>query len=229
VHPQHAPMQQNKIASRKNIRCLPVHEDLALRTNLRNFLEGQPDFEVVGEARNAAECVRKIISARPDVIIADSVTFGLSLCEAELLVRRECPNTKLLFLTVRSNFTLQSVETRMRSSSRQQTSLEELVSMIRNVCGDRTGFAEAAPVETSRGDFPPQPRQRALTAREHEVLKLLAEGNTVRAAASTLGLSSKTVDVHKFNLMRKLGIHNKAQLVMWAVRKRVVDIPISRY
>lgn len=223
MHPQHAPMQQNKIASRKNIRCLPVHEDLALRTNLRTFLEGQPDFEVVGEARNAAECVRKIISARPDVIIADSVTFGLSLCEAELLVRRECPNTKLLFLTMRPNFTLQSVETRMSSPSTQQTSLEELVGMIRNVCGDRPGFGEAPSAETRRCDLPPQPRQRALTAREHEVLKLLAEGKTVRTAASALGLSSKTVDVHKFNLMRKLGIHNKAQLVMWALRERVME------
>ena len=71
------------------------------------------------------------------------------------------------------------------------------------------------------------PRERALTAREREVLKLLAEGKTVRAAATVLGLSSKTVDAHKFNLMRKLGIHNKAELVMWAIRKKVVKIPAN--
>ena len=71
------------------------------------------------------------------------------------------------------------------------------------------------------------PQERALTAREREVLKLLAEGKTVRAAATVLGLSSKTVDAHKFNLMRKLGIHNKAQLVMWAIQKRVVKIPVN--
>jgi len=71
------------------------------------------------------------------------------------------------------------------------------------------------------------PQERALTAREREVLKLLAEGKTVRAAAAVLGLSSKTVDAHKFNLMRKLGIHNKAQLVMWAIQKRVVKIPAN--
>lgn len=64
----------------------------------------------------------------------------------------------------------------------------------------------------------------ALTVREREVVKLLAEGKTVRATASILGLSSKTVDAHKFNLMRKLNIHNKAALVMWAVRKKVVKI-----
>ena len=66
-----------------------------------------------------------------------------------------------------------------------------------------------------------------LTAREREVLKLLAEGRTVRSAAGVLGLSVKTVDAHKFNLMRKLGIHNKAELVMWAIQKRVVKLPAS--
>jgi DNA-binding NarL/FixJ family response regulator len=73
----------------------------------------------------------------------------------------------------------------------------------------------------------PFPRERVLTAREQEVLKLLAEGKTVRAAAMVLGLSSKTVDAHKFNLMRKLGIHNKAELVMWAIQKRVVKLPAN--
>jgi DNA-binding NarL/FixJ family response regulator len=66
-----------------------------------------------------------------------------------------------------------------------------------------------------------------LTARENEVLKLLAEGRTVRSVAGVLGLSIKTVDAHKFNLMRKLGIHNKAELVMWAIRKRVVKVPVN--
>ncbi len=71
------------------------------------------------------------------------------------------------------------------------------------------------------------PHERALTARELEVLKLLAEGKTVRAAAMVLGVSSKTVDAHKFNLMRKLGIHNKAELVMWAIQKKVLKIPAN--
>ena len=71
------------------------------------------------------------------------------------------------------------------------------------------------------------PQERALTAREREVLKLLAGGKTVRVAATVLGVSSKTVDAHKFNLMRKLGIHNKAELVMWAIQRRVVKLPAN--
>src|SRR5260370_38001558 len=72
----------------------------------------------------------------------------------------------------------------------------------------------------------PAPR-RVLTAREREVLKLLAQGRTVRSAASILGVSAKTADTHKFNLMRKLRIHNKAQLAMWAMQERVVKIPAN--
>jgi DNA-binding NarL/FixJ family response regulator len=71
----------------------------------------------------------------------------------------------------------------------------------------------------------PRQQGRTLTGREREVLTLLAEGKTVRAAATALGLSRKTVDNHKSNLMRKLGVHNKAQLVMCAIRARMVNIP----
>jgi two-component system, NarL family, response regulator NreC len=84
--------------------------------------------------------------------------------------------------------------------------------------------------ERRRGELsPPEmlPRKRVLTAREREVLKLLAEGRTVRTTAVVLGLSVKTVDAHKFNLMRKLGIHNKAELVMWAIQKKVVKVPAN--
>jgi DNA-binding NarL/FixJ family response regulator len=66
-----------------------------------------------------------------------------------------------------------------------------------------------------------------LTAREREVLQLLAQGKTVRSAATILGLSTKTVDAHKFNLMRKLGVHNKAELVMWAIHTKLVKLPAN--
>lgn len=88
-------------------------------------------------------------------------------------------------------------------------------------------FIELAPENILRQTGNPaivSREERSLTAREREVVKLLAEGKTVRATASILGLSSKTVDAHKFNLMRKLNIHNKAALVLWAVREKVVKI-----
>ena len=98
--------------------------------------------------------------------------------------------------------------------------------MIREIHAAKTGFDELS--RTPRMATPEDesaPRKRSLTAREREVLKLLAEGRTVRSAATELGLSVKTVDAHKFNLMRKLGIHNKAELVMCAIQQRLVKMP----
>ena len=89
---------------------------------------------------------------------------------------------------------------------------------------------KVVPLPAQVSEFPVEEmasRKRTLTAREREVLKLLAEGRTVRSVAAILGLSVKTVDAHKFNLMRKLGIHNKAELVMWAIQKKVVKLPVN--
>ncbi|MGA9307061.1 MAG: response regulator transcription factor [Candidatus Sulfotelmatobacter sp.] len=211
------------------IRCLLAHDHVLLRQGLRRLLEDEPDIDVVGEAGNAAECLRKVYELRPDVLVADAGTFGLAATEAEILVTRESPKTKIVFLSMQDRDSSPFVSLRATTGAVRQTSAQELVEMVRNSgSGDRTNGSD----ERSRPDLQPvverlSRSERALTAREREVLKLLAEGKTVRAAAIVLGLSSKTVDAHKFNLMRKLGIHNKAELVMWAIQKRVVKIPAN--
>jgi two-component system response regulator NreC len=211
------------------IRCLLAHDHVLLRQGLRRLLEDEPDIDVVGEAGNAAECLRKVYELRPDVLVADTGTFGLAAAEAEILVTRESPQTKIVFLSMQDRDSSPFVSLRASTGAVRQTSAEELVEMVRN---SRGGGRTTDPDERSRPDLQPAAErlsrsERALTAREREVLKLLAEGKTVRAAAIVLGLSSKTVDAHKFNLMRKLGIHNKAELVMWAIQKRVVKIPAN--
>jgi DNA-binding NarL/FixJ family response regulator len=232
-----------------------------LRQGLHRLLQDEPDMDVVGEAGNAAECLRKLYEFRPDVLITDTRTFDLPAAEIELLVARESSHTKIAFLSMQE----QSIapfggsQRPLGICAVRQTSAEDLVDMVRNLCGDIVASHEVAnnisanhvatnhiqPRHISTSHLPmdqqeaparravqrfnerPFPQERALTAREREVLKLLAEGKTVRVAATLLGVSSKTVDAHKFNLMRKLGIHNKAELVMWAIRKRVVKLPAN--
>ena len=165
------------------------------------------------------------------MLVADTDTFGLPAAEAELLVTRESPQTKMVFLSgqEQGSSPFGGLNSATGACAVRQTSAQEVVEIIRGShSADRAHDSEAH----SRRDLPRPaetifPRERALTAREREVLKLLAEGKTVRAAATVLGLSSKTVDAHKFNLMRKLGIHNKAELVMWAIQQRVVKIPAN--
>jgi two-component system response regulator NreC len=214
----------------KEIRCLLVHDHVLLRQGLRRLLEDEADMEVVAEAGNAAEALRKVFEYRPEIVITDAHIFDCAADQIEWLILQESPYSKVLFLTTdEGDDMLREARADATSCVVRQTSAEELVEMVRKTHATRKTVISDL-LERRREELPPPemlPRKRVLTAREREVLKLLAEGKTVRSAAGVLGLSIKTVDAHKFNLMRKLGIHNKAELVMWAIQKRVVKVPMS--
>ncbi|HEV2398240.1 MAG TPA: response regulator transcription factor [Candidatus Sulfotelmatobacter sp.] len=207
----------------RSIRCALVHDVVLLRQGLRRLLEDEPDISVVAEAGNAAEALRGIFEQRPEVVILATHIFGYPTERAEKLVLQECPATKVVFLTTREAEEPQTAQNGSTYAARH-TSAEELIGMVRSAVGVQTGSLMGS---EERGPVEFVPRHRMLTAREQEVLKLLAEGRTVRSVAGILGLSIKTVDAHKFNLMRKLGIHNKAELVMWAIQKKVVKVPVN--
>jgi two-component system response regulator NreC len=191
------------------------------------MLADEPDVEVIAEAGNAAEALRQISEHRPHVVIADTRLFGCPPDEAERMIVQESPHSSVIFLpldgyaeTFVAPESLVPIKHAMRG-----TSVHELVNMVRNAA-DR----DSPPLSTQLSELSVEEigtRKRVLTTREREVLKLLAEGRTVRTVAGVLGLSVKTVDAHKFNLMRKLGIHNKAELVMWAIQKKVVKLPVN--
>ena len=227
----HTQIQREEIPGRK-ISCVLVHDHVLLRQGVRRLLLDEPDFEVVAEASNAAEALQRVFECRPDMVIADARTLGLSAHDAESLILQESPRSKIVFLHANEDSrsdTLLPVEGKVGCAARE-TSAEELVQMVRS-----SHYHDGASVREmprpQENEWDPagvlQPKRRVLTEREREVLKLLAEGQTVRSAAGILGLSVKTVDAHKFNLMRKLGIHNKAELVMWAIGKRVVKLPAN--
>lgn len=228
--PTQIPMEN--VLPGEKIRCVLVHDHLLLREGVRRLLEDEPDIEVVSEAGDAAEAARRVFEFRPDVVIVDAAAFDSPASEVELCLLRESPHSKILFLSMQEEAESDCSETANGTAgcAVRQTSAQELVSMVRSAhhakpSGYHGPFLASADRQRPGDGF--SSRKRPLTAREREVLKLLAEGRTVRATASMLNLSVKTVDAHKFNLMRKLGIHNKAELVMWAIQKRVVKIPVN--
>lgn len=207
----------------KNIRCVVAHDHVLLRQGLCRLLEDEPDIAVVAEAGNAAEALRRVFEHRPEVVIAAVHIFKCDTDSSERLILRQSPKSNVLFLRPdRHELAVHSLAEGAGHADRH-TSAEELVEMVRSAAVRRSsipGIEDVSP-------WPIRPRTRVLTDREREVLKLLAEGRTVRSAADILGVSAKTVDAHKFNLMRKLGIHNKAELVMWAIQKKVVKVPVN--
>ena len=226
----HAHVHQDRPSgNNKKIRCLLAHDHVLLRQGLRRLLEDEPDIEVVAEAGDAAGALEMLAELRPEVVITDASVFALARGQAEQLILRASARSKVVLLSFdEGNDPLSESQTGKPNWAVRQTSARELVEMIRRAHFRERGVMQEMP-RLDREARPPEKASRGtiLTPREREVLELLAEGKTVRSAAGILGLSVKTVDAHKFNLMRKLAVHNKAELVMWAIQKKYVKLPAN--
>jgi len=210
----------------KKIRCLVAHDIAWLRQGVVRLLNDEPDIKVIAQAEDPVQTLREVFTHRPEIVVVDHHIFEGTASQTERLILRESPHSKVLFLTNHDEES-RGDEFNETACAVRRTSAEELVAMVRMTADILTTDQERARDVAGWPNSPAPPRRRELTAREREVLKLLAEGQTVRSAANILGLSSKTVDAHKFNLMRKLGVHNKAELVMWAIQRKVVKVPAN--
>ena len=216
------------------IRCVIADDHEMLRYGVRRLLEDAADFAVVGEAGDAAEALKLVLEHRPDLVLLDISMPGMSSFEAGRLIEEHCTGTRIVYLTMHED--REYVQQALRSGASgyllKDTPAPVLLRALREV--HRGGRSLSPQVETKLKDDASPGKQAArvplrrstLTLREREVMKLLAEGNTVKKAAAVLGVSVKTVEAHKFNLMRKLEIHNKAQLVTVAIQKKILPIPV---
>jgi two-component system, NarL family, response regulator NreC len=218
----------------EGIRCVIADDHEMLRYGVRRLLEDAPDFTVVGEAGDAAEALKLVLQHRPDLVLLDIGMPGMSSFEAARLIEEHCTGTRIVYLTMHED--REYVQQALRSGASgyllKDTPAAILVHALRGV---HRGEQSLSPqIETKlQGDAALRQqaarvplRRSNLTLREREVMKLLAEGNTVKKAAAALGVSVKTVEAHKFNLMRKLDIHNKAQLVTVAIQKKILPVPV---
>lgn len=217
----------------QRIRCVIADDHALLREGVRRLLEDDPAFEVVAEAANAGEALKLVLEFRPDLILLDISMPGMSSFEAGRLIAERCAGTRIVYLTMHEDeeYVLQALRSGASGYLVKDTPAPKLRQALKDVYrGERSLSPEVlGKLEDVRLRDPqlrPRPRSTTLTPREREVMKLLAEGHTARQSAGLLGVSIKTVEAHKFNLMRKLDIHNKAQLVTAAIQKKIVSVPV---
>lgn len=214
------------------LRILLTDDHTLFRQGLKSLLEAEYDMQVIGEARDGQEAVDRALELKPDLVIMDIGMPGLSSFEAARQIRRVLPDTRILFLTMYDDedYLAQCLEAGASGYVLKDTPAEQLVAAVREI---RRGGKYLSPmilsrlVEDIRSRKPAErfkPRISTLTPREREVLKFLAEGLSVKEIAVMLKLSTKTVEAHKFNLMRKLDLHNKAQLVQYAIKRKIIKI-----
>ncbi|HXA52957.1 MAG TPA: response regulator transcription factor [Candidatus Acidoferrum sp.] len=216
------------------IRILLTDDHTLFRQGIRTLIAAEPDMEVVGEAANASDAVALAGNTHPDVVLMDIGMTGMSSFEATRLIRKERPDTRVVFLSMYDDedYLAECVEIGAAGYILKESPVEQLTTGIREV--HRGGSYLSPRLLTrlvddfrmqGRGGAIRQPRFGTLTKREREILKMLAEGRSVKEIATGFDLSVKTVEAHKFNLMRKLDIHNKAQLVQYAIQKKIIRLP----
>ncbi|HYU46127.1 MAG TPA: response regulator transcription factor [Terriglobales bacterium] len=221
--------------SSQPIRCVIADDHAVLRYGVRRLLEDNSDFAVVGEASDATEALKLVLEEHPDLVLLDIGMPGMSSFEAGRLIEGHCSGTRVVYLTMHEDqdYVAQAFRSGASGYLLKDTPAPRLLHALREIHrGERVLSPQVMAQFKGEGIPGTDParvplRRGTLTLREREVMKLLAEGHTVRQVAAVLGVSIKTVDAHKFNLMRKLDIHNKAQLVTTAIRKKILRMPVT--
>jgi two-component system, NarL family, response regulator NreC len=202
-----------------------------VRRGLRSLLEAEAGFAIVGEAGDGLEAVRLVERLQPAVVVLDLMMPGLSGLEALRIIRQRSPRTRVVVLSMHSSnaFIAEALKNGAIGYVLKGSSEEDLVRAVREAAAGRrflsppvTDIAIDAYIEQARaGPFDPH---ETLTAREREVLQLAAEGQTNPEIAARLHISQRTVENHRANLMRKLGLQNQSELVRHAVRHGLIPL-----
>ncbi|HZE27892.1 MAG TPA: response regulator transcription factor [Terriglobales bacterium] len=206
-----------------NISVLLVDDHSLVRRGFRRLLEDEPDIAVVGEAGDGAEAVRLAQELKPDVIVMDCAMPGTSGLIATRQILQTSPQQAILMLSMHSEETLvrQALEAGARGYVLKNAVDLELPAAIRKVAA---GEVVLDP-QVSRPGALKGERNGGLTVRELEILQLIVDGKSNKEIADQLGLSANTVAVHRANIMDALGIHKTAELVVYAIRNGLVNIP----
>jgi DNA-binding NarL/FixJ family response regulator len=211
-------------------RILVADDHEVVRKGLIAILQPQPDWQICGEACNGREAIEKAKQLMPDVIVMDVSMPGLNGLEATRQIMKANPATKVLILTLHDSDQIihDVLNVGARGYLLKSDSGCELVAAVEALLQDKTYFTPkvAAMVLQGylRGGTSFAPGRNPLTPREREVVQLLAEGSSTKEVAVVLGLSVKTAETHRSNIMRKLQFHSVSDLVLYAVRNNIVQV-----
>jgi DNA-binding NarL/FixJ family response regulator len=220
----------------KRLRILIADDHELLRHGVRSLLQSHEGWEVCGEAVDGRDAVRKAAQLNPDVVVLDIGMPNLNGLDAARDILHDEPGTMVLILTIdESEQVMREVlNAGARGFLLKSDAARDLVAAVEALQQHRTFFtskvAEIVLDGYLKGKQPAlrtEVPQERLTRREREVVQLLAEGKTTKEVASVLGMSVKTAETHRSNIMRKLNLRSVSQLVLYAVRNNIVQVSVS--
>jgi two-component system, NarL family, response regulator NreC len=195
-----------------------------VREGLRALLKGVPDVRLIGEAADGHEALRLVEQLRPQVLVADLMMPGLPGFELTRLIRRKATRTQVVVLSMHADapYVLEALRSGALAYVVKDAGADQLVQAIR-AAAEGKRYLSPPLSESALGAFGkhgkvPEDPFETLTAREREVLRLTAEGLSGSAVAEQLFISPRTVETHRANIMRKLGVKNQKELIRYAVQ-----------
>lgn len=212
-------------------RILLADDHGIVRQGLRAVLARDAALEVIGESSNGRETVRLAEALQPNVVIMDISMPQLNGIEAAKQIVKSSPRTHIIILSMHSDETylIRALQAGVKGYLLKESAEEDLIRAVRMVSQGKPFFSPAV-TNALLADYMRDMQGRnlrdsydLLTEREREVLQLLAEGKSNKEAATVLDVSTNTVETHRTNLMQKLGLHNTAEIVLYAVRKKIIQ------
>lgn len=211
------------------IRVMLTDDHDLVRAGLRALLERIPNVSVIGEADNGREALRMIEVLAPQVVLMDVLMPELNGLDATARAASQFPNTRILILSMNSGqeFVLQALQSGAAGYLLKNIDPQELELAIKAVARGETYFSSSISQQVIQAclktNGAPTSSLQKLTQRQREILQLIAEGNSTKGIASKLGISVKTVETHRADLMDTVGIHDIAGLTRYAIRMGLIS------
>lgn len=213
------------------IKILIVDDHDLVREGIRTMLEQDSGLEVVGECGDGQEAIRAVRELEPDVVLMDvALPGGIGGLEATEAILSERPETRVIMLTQygEREYIRRALKVGAQGYLLKRSASSQLKEAIRTVFQGRRYLHPVAADElvelVTSGESLEEEAYERLTQRERQVLKLLAEGKTSRDIAKYLGISLKTAMTHRSNLMAKLDLHSRAEVIKYAIRKGIIEV-----
>lgn len=213
------------------VRILLADDHTVMRAGLRLLLERQENFEVVGEASDGRQAVEIAAEKKPDVVVMDVAMPHLNGVEAARQILSRNPDIAIVMLSMHSDesYVLRSLKAGARAYLLKDSAEADLIAAIQAIIEGRSFFSPGVRALLKEDyiyrlqKFGADDTYELLTAREREVLQLVAEGRSNKEVASLLGLSLYTVETHRTHILQKLNLHSVPELILYAVRKGIIS------
>jgi DNA-binding NarL/FixJ family response regulator len=208
----------------KTVRILIADDHNIVRSGLKLLLDRQPDMTVIAEAEDGVDALEQVLAERPDLVILDVAMPRMTGLQATHEIKKQSPDTQVLILSMHDDerYLFEALRAGAAGYVLKRAADQDLVDAVRAAARGEP-FLNADAQQALIREFLERGEQPELTPREQEVVKLIAEAHTNKEIAEILHLSEKTVETHRGNVLQKLGMRDRVELVRYAIRQGLVE------